>query len=69
MFTNFRVGPVVALDNIKGKEVAIQDLLERDYFVIAYITKKSHPIYELFKDEKVKPEAVIITVEYLKNYE
>lgn len=69
MFTNLRVGPVVALDDIRGKKVALEDLLERDCFVVAYITRKTHPIFEMFKDEKVKPKAVIITVEYIKNYE
>ena len=69
MFTNLRVGPVVALDNIKGKQVALEDLLERNCFVIAYITKKDHPIFKMWKDEEVKPKAVLITVEYIKNYE
>jgi hypothetical protein len=71
LFSNFKVGPLVGVDENAMLQEILNNLLDEGFVNIACITDKKHEAFKMMKKGRPEenPVAVLITIEYLKEYD
>ncbi|MCK4521979.1 MAG: hypothetical protein KAU20_05360 [Nanoarchaeota archaeon] len=70
-FDNLIIGPVIGINSLEHKQNVLNDILEKNLIVTACITDATHPVFKEFSEQniKIKPVAVLITVQYKYYYD
>jgi hypothetical protein len=69
MFFNWTIGPAVFIKDIKTVENVKKEIVSEGFVIAQIVIDKKHPMFNIKGVHYEDVEAIITTIQYIKNYE